>query len=184
MFQPSKLPLLGKLTTIGAAVALATAGVAATAMATTGSTTTGATARTVQAQAASSVRTCAAGDLYASMGAKDFGAGQLYWPVKFTNTSTTACALRGYPGVSVLNTAHQQIGAAAARSGQTYNTVTIQPAHTATAVIHTTNGPIGGACRTTGTYVRVYPPASTHAMLVPAALRVCSNVFTIGPVTG
>ncbi|MFF2508986.1 DUF4232 domain-containing protein [Streptomyces sp. NPDC058067] len=172
MFLPSRIPLFGKLAAIGAVVALATGGVAA-----------GATSGTARAQAASSVRTCTVHDLYGSMGAKGTGAGQLYWPVEFTNTSTTACSLRGYPGVSVLNTAHQQIGGAAGRSGQTYNRVTIQPAHTVGAVLHTTNGPVGGPCRTTGTYVRVYPPASYDALLIPAPFRVCSNVFTVAPVT-
>ena len=172
MFLPSGLPPLGKLATIGMAVALATGGAAA-----------GATAGAAQVQAASSARTCTVNDLYGSMGSKDLGAGQLYWPIKFTNTSTSACALRGFPGVSALSVSHQQIGGAAARSGRSYSTVTIQPGHTVTAVIHTTNGPIGGSCRSTGTYVRVYPPASHQALLIPAALRVCSNVFTVDPVT-
>ncbi|MCX4460055.1 hypothetical protein OG585_45945 [Streptomyces sp. NBC_01340] len=29
-----------------------------------------------------------------------------------------------------------------------------------------------------GTYLRVYPPASYKAVLVPAPLRACSNVFS------
>jgi hypothetical protein len=152
----------------GAAALLAAAGTAWTA---------------VQADASATTRTCTTGDLYLSMGRKDAAAGSLYWPIRFTNTSTSTCVLRGYPGVSVLTTAHHQIGPAAKRSGETYGTVKVAAAHTVTAVVRTANGPIGGPCNPTGTYLRVYPPASHTAVLIPAPLRTCSDLFTVGPVT-
>lgn len=133
-------------------------------------------------QATSSPRTCAVSDLYLSMGRKEGAAGSLYWPVRFTNTSTTRCVLRGYPGVSVLDTAHRQVGPAATRSGRSYSTVTLAPAHSASAVIRTTNGPVGGPCLRTGSYLRIYPPASHTAVLVPADWKICSGVFQVGPV--
>ncbi|MFF4014180.1 DUF4232 domain-containing protein [Streptomyces sp. NPDC001843] len=133
-------------------------------------------------QASSSTRTCTVSDLYLSMGRKEGAAGSLYWPVRFTNTSTTSCALRGYPGVSVLDSAHRQIGPAATHSGSSYSTVTLAPAHSASAVVRTTNGPVGGPCLRTGSYLRVYPPASTKAVLVPAGWKTCSGVFQVGPV--
>ncbi|MFF4733416.1 hypothetical protein ACFY3M_51150 [Streptomyces mirabilis] len=52
-----------------------------------------------------------------------------------------------------------------------------------TAVVRTANGSIGGPCEPTGTDLRVYPPASYKAVLVPAPLRACSNVFSTSPVT-
>ncbi|WP_377268097.1 DUF4232 domain-containing protein [Peterkaempfera sp. SMS 1(5)a] len=144
----------------------------------------GALAGAVPAHAAgAAVRTCSVADLRLSMGRQDVGAGQLHWPIRFTNRSTRTCALRGYPGVSVLDRAHRQIGAAATRNTQSYRTVTLRPGRTAVAVVHTTNGPIGGPCRPTGSSLRVFPPASYRSLLVPAALRVCSQVFSITPVT-
>jgi len=138
----------------------------------------------VQASAATAgTRTCTTNDLYLSMGRQDAAAGSLYWPVRFTNTSTGTCALRGYPGVSVLSTGHHRIGAAASRSGEKYGTVKVAPGQTVTSVVRTTNGPVGGPCNSTGKYLRVYPPASTKAVLVPAPLRVCSGLFTVAPVT-
>ncbi|MER6980920.1 DUF4232 domain-containing protein [Streptomyces carpinensis] len=137
----------------------------------------------VRADAAGTVRTCTTGDLYPSMGRKDAAAGSLYWPVQMTNTSTSTCALRGYPGVSVLNTSHGQIGPAASRTGEKYGTIKVAPGRTVTAVVRTANGPVGGPCNPTGTYLRIYPPASTKAILVPASLRTCSGLFTVGPVT-
>ncbi|WP_306192090.1 MULTISPECIES: DUF4232 domain-containing protein [unclassified Streptomyces] len=157
-----------RMAVCGAAAVLATGGV-----------TWGA----VQADASTGPRTCATGDLYLSMGRKEAAAGSLYWPVRMTNTSTSTCALRGYPGVSVLNTSHRQIGAAASRTGAKYGRVDVAPGRTVTAVVRTANGPVGGPCNPTGTYLRIYPPASYEAVLVPAALRTCSGVFSVGPVT-
>ncbi|MGW1914908.1 DUF4232 domain-containing protein [Streptomyces sp. NPDC002076] len=134
------------------------------------------------ARTSATVRTCAVSDLYLSMGRKEGAAGSLYWPIRFTNTSTTSCALRGYPGVSVLDTAHHRIGPAATRSGRSYGTVTLAPAHSASAIARTTNGPVGGPCLRTGTYLRVYPPASHTATLVPATWTTCSGIFQVGPV--
>ncbi|MFF4648625.1 DUF4232 domain-containing protein [Streptomyces sp. NPDC001380] len=136
------------------------------------------------AQAApAAVPTCTTGSLHLSMGRQDPGAGQLYQPIRFTNTGTRSCALRGYPGVSVLDAARRPIGALATRSGAGYGTVTVRPGRTVTAVLHTTNGPIGGPCRPTGSYLRVYPPGSYRSVLVPTRYRVCSGVFQVSPVT-
>ncbi|GAB1335495.1 hypothetical protein ACE1SV_20850 [Streptomyces sp. E-15] len=160
----------------GPAAVLAAAVVGATATSAAWSATPAA-ARTPAA-----IRTCAVSDLYLSMGTKEGAAGSLYWPVRFTNTSTTDCALRGYPGVSVLDGGHHRIGAAATRSGRSYTSVTLAPAHSASAVLRTTNGPVGGPCLRTGSYLRVYPPASRTAALVPAPWKTCSNTFQVGPV--
>jgi Protein of unknown function (DUF4232) len=141
-----------------------------------------ASATTPAQPVASSLRTCTVGHLHLSMGRAEGAAGSLYRPIRFTNTGTTSCALRGYPGVSVLDSAHRQIGPAATRSGRSYGTVALAPAHSASAIIRTTNGPVGGACRSTGSYLRVYPPASYKAVLVPTKWKVCSHVFQVGPV--
>ncbi|MFI1735116.1 DUF4232 domain-containing protein [Streptomyces acidicola] len=148
----------------------------------TGGAAAGAAWATTPASTSAGPRTCTVSDLYVSMGRKEGAAGSLYWPIRFTNTSTTSCTLRGYPGVSVLDTTHHQIGAAATRNGGGVSTVTLTPTHSVSAVIRTTNGPIGGPCQATGSYLRVYPPASRTAVLVPAAWKVCSNTFQVAPV--
>ncbi|MFH9398680.1 DUF4232 domain-containing protein [Streptomyces sp. NPDC017638] len=160
----------------GPVTALAAALLGVTAAGAAWSATPGA-ARTTAA-----IRTCAVSDLYLSMGGKEGAAGSLYWPVRFTNTSTTTCALRGYPGVSVLDGAHHRIGPAAGHSGRSFGTTALSPGRSATAVLRTTNGPVGGPCERTGTYLRVYPPASRTATLVPAPWKTCSGVFQTGPV--
>lgn len=137
----------------------------------------------VPADASTGARTCTTGDLHLSMGRKEAAAGSLYWPVQMTNASAGRCVLRGYPGVSVLSASHRQTGAAASRTGEKYGTVGVAPGRTVTAVVRTANGPVGGPCNPAGTYLRIYPPASHKAVLVPASLRACSGVFTVGPVT-
>ncbi|MFF4560557.1 DUF4232 domain-containing protein [Streptomyces sp. NPDC001435] len=164
----SRRGLTAALTAVAAA--LATAGVAGSATATT------------TAQASAGPRTCAVKDLYLSMGRAEGAAGSLYQPIRFTNTSTSKCALRGYPGVSVLDTAHRQIGPAATRSGSPYGTVTLAPGHSASAIVRTTNGPIGGPCLRTGTYLRIYPPGSYTSTLVPTRWTTCSHLFQVGPI--
>ncbi|MFR9798396.1 DUF4232 domain-containing protein [Streptomyces sp. MS06] len=134
------------------------------------------------ADPSSGTPTCTVGDLYVSLGGKQAAAGSLYQTLRFTNTATHDCALRGYPGVSVLDTAHRQIGPAADRSGRSYSTVVLRPAESASAVVRTANGPVGGACERTGSYLRVYPPASRTAVLVPASFKACSGIFDVGPV--
>ncbi|MBV2357520.1 DUF4232 domain-containing protein [Streptomyces sp. J2-1] len=126
--------------------------------------------------------TCSASNLRVSLGRAEGAAGSLYETVRFTNTSKSSCALRGYPGVSVLDSAHHQIGKAATRSGRSYGTVTLKPGHSATSVLRTTNGPIGGACDKPGSYLRFYPPASTSSITVPAKWKTCSHTFQVGPV--
>ncbi|MEV0179187.1 DUF4232 domain-containing protein [Streptomyces sp. NPDC050625] len=166
----SRRGLTAALTAVAAA--LATAGVAGSATATT----------TTTAQASAGPRTCAVKDLYLSLDRAGAAAGSIYQPIRFTNTSTSKCALRGYPGVSVLDTAHRQIGPAATRSGSHYGTVTLTPGHSASAIVRTTNGPIGGPCLRTGTYLRIYPPGSYTSTLVPAHWTTCSHLFQVGPI--
>ncbi|WP_431677819.1 DUF4232 domain-containing protein [Kitasatospora sp. KL5] len=141
----------------------------------------GAVAAAESVQAASTTPTCQAGDLYLAVGSPQGAAGSFLYPVVFTNTATHSCALRGYPGVSVLTVGHAMIGAPAARNGVPVSTVVLAPAGTATATIRTNDPGVVPSCRTTSTYLGVYPPASTQQKLVPFHLRVC-GVFEVSPV--
>lgn len=136
-----------------------------------------------QVDAAPRLRTCTVRDLRLSMGRREVGAGRLFWPIRFTNRSQHTCALRGYPGVRVLDRAHRQIGSPALWSPQHVRLVTLRPGQTATSIIHTTNGPVAGSCLPRSVFLQVYPPASASAVPVRASLRVCSHVFEVGPVT-
>ncbi|MET9692559.1 DUF4232 domain-containing protein [Streptomyces sp. NPDC006514] len=133
-----------------------------------------------QASALPRAPACHVADLHLAIGEPDGAAGSLYYPILFTNTSTHTCALRGYPGVSVVNVRHQQIGTSATRTGAAVNTVSVQPGESATATFRT-NSPGVTDCRPPSTYVKVYPPNSYQAVQIPYHLRVC-GVFEISPV--
>jgi Protein of unknown function (DUF4232) len=124
---------------------------------------------------------CELSDLYVSVGPPQGAAGSFLYPIVFTNTSTGLCRLRGYPGVSVLDVAHHQIGAPAARNGSPATTVTLAPDAAAAALVRTNDPGVAPTCRPVAAYLRVYPPDSFAAVLVPYQFRVC-GAFDVNPV--
>lgn len=135
------------------------------------------------APAQAGVRTpiCHVADLHLSIGQVTGGAGSLFYPIRFTNISHHSCALRGYPGVSLLNRHHHQIGAPATRNPHPVSTVFVHPHHSAFATIRTNNPSVVPTCRPTSTFIRVYPPASFRSVLIPFHLKAC-GVFQVNPV--
>ncbi|MFK0046867.1 DUF4232 domain-containing protein [Streptomyces sp. NPDC090741] len=143
--------------------------------------TTGASVGATQASAVPKTPTCRVADLDLAVGEPDGAAGSLYYPILFTNTTTHTCALRGYPGVSVVDARHRQIGTSAIRTGESYGTVSVVPSETVSAVLRTNSRGVAPSCRPTSTYVKVYPPNSGVAEQIPYHLRVCGQ-FEISPV--
>ncbi|MCX3063171.1 DUF4232 domain-containing protein [Streptomyces beihaiensis] len=176
MFHISK-----RAAALGAAAALAaTTAFAVSADAAGSAPRTPGAPRTAKA-AATTVPTCHVDDLYLSMGKPQGAAGSFLYPIRFTNTSTHTCDLRGYPGVSAVNVGHGQIGSPATRNAHSVSTVAVRPDHTVYATIRTNDPDVVSSCRPTSTYVRVYPPASYQSVLIPYHLRVC-GAFEINPV--
>lgn len=127
---------------------------------------------------------CAALALSAELGQTNAGAGQVYQPLVLRNTGTAACELRGFPGVSVLDSAGTQIGLPATRDGAEGAAVTIQPGGAASATLHTANGPIGGPCEPTSATMKVFPPGSTEAITFAASYTVCGGFSVTTLVAG
>jgi Protein of unknown function (DUF4232) len=121
------------------------------------------------------------------------GAGSSYYPLNFTNTSTTTCAMYGYPGVSfaaAATTAGKQIGVAANRATAfTKVTVSLAPGATAHAwlkVAVAQNYPAASCQPVTARWLRVYPPGETVAGYVGHSVSACESssapLLTILPV--
>jgi len=114
------------------------------------------------------------------------GAGNSYYPLNFTNTAGSACAMYGSPGVSFAaspTAAGQQIGAAALRSDAFANTaVRLAPGQTAHAwlkVAVAANFP-SSACRpVTAHWLRIYPPGETVAGYVSHTFSACSSASAV-----
>jgi Protein of unknown function (DUF4232) len=118
-------------------------------------------------------------------------AGSLYQNIDFTNVGTTACALYGYPGVSLgTGMPFNQVGAAASRSTTASPAVvTLSPGQTANALLRVTqalNYPQAKCAPAKTTYLQIYPPNQTTAIYLAYAATGCTstsvNLLMIGVV--
>ncbi|MGW5349587.1 DUF4232 domain-containing protein [Streptomyces sp. NPDC004031] len=127
---------------------------------------------------------CTVTDLKMTLGRGDPGAGNIYYPLDFTNTTGHACVLNGFPGVSLLRGDGSVIGKPATRQTVKAAAVRIAPGQTVEADLHTLNqGVRDGGCWRTPTLIMVYPPGSTQSMtLATKNPVVCGDTFDVGPV--
>lgn len=142
-----------------------------------------ATTKAAPSQAAAAAR-CTVTGLKMTLGRGDPGAGSIYYPLDFTNTTTHACTLDGFPGVSLLRGDGSVIGKPAGRQGAKAAAVRIAPGQTVEADLHTLNQGIkGDSCWRKPTLIMVYPPGSTESMtLATSNPVVCGDTFDVGPV--
>ncbi|HEY2239208.1 MAG TPA: DUF4232 domain-containing protein [Streptosporangiaceae bacterium] len=152
-----------------------------------------AVAPTSKSTGASGLAACDTANLSVSLKANTGGgaAGSTYIPLEFTNTSGSACALYGYPGVSFVTGQNgSQIGAPAKRSGSFANvTVTVASHATAHAwlqVAEAGNYPASSCHAVSAHFLKVYPPGNTAPAYVSYSDQTCSSAkvatMTIDPV--
>jgi len=114
-------------------------------------------------------------------------AGSVYRTVVLTNASDQDCTVAGYPGVSFVDGAGNQIGAAADRDGAASVPVLLAPGASATATLRQTNAQNYGAdCGLTpASGLRVYPPGATDSLVLPQEIAACSAasivLMTVSP---
>lgn len=125
--------------------------------------------------------------------AADAAAGSTYYPLDFTNTSSAACAMIGYPGVSFVtaaNGAGQQIGAAAQRNPG-FSTTAVRlaaggQAHAWLQVAEAANYPASTCRPATARGLRIYPPNETAAGYISQDFAACAGesapLLTVMPV--
>jgi hypothetical protein len=118
-------------------------------------------------------------------------AGSTYYDLEFTNLSAHTCSIVGYPGVSALNFAGQQLGNAAGHDGEHASALItlasgaaqtglegFQTGNTATVVLQITdtgNYPPSTCGRVAAAGLRVYPPDQTASKVVPFPFVACSH---------
>ncbi|MEV0374687.1 DUF4232 domain-containing protein [Streptomyces sp. NPDC050636] len=124
---------------------------------------------------------CTAANMSLRLGREDIGAGNIRYPLVFTNKGKTACTLRGFPGVSLIQRDGSTVGKPATREGAAGGSVRLQPGKSAHAVLHTVNdGMSDTPCWAASQLVYVYPPGSKDAMTTGSrGLRVCGGRFTV-----
>ncbi len=136
------------------------------------------------AAAAASAPGCASTGLVVWLDTQGNGAaGSVYYKLQFTNLSSHACTLRGYPGVSAVDLSGHQLGSAASRdNARKPRLVTLAHGATATAVLRIVeagNFPSATCHQVTAAGLRVYPPNRATSKVIPFPFAACSRT---GPV--
>ncbi|GAB7029396.1 DUF4232 domain-containing protein [Streptomyces sp. NPDC021749] len=133
------------------------------------------------ASAMTSSDRCTAANMSLRLGASDIGAGNIHYPLVFTNKGKKACTLRGFPGVSLIQRDGSPVGKPATRSGGPGGVVRLQPGQSAHAVLHTVNEGVSDTpCWSRSQIVFVYPPGSKDSMTTGSrGLRVCGGRFDV-----
>jgi len=112
-------------------------------------------------------------------------AGSTYYPIDFTNTSSSPCGLYGYPGLSFVtagNSDGRQIGAAA-QHNPGFGKVAVRlaaggMAHAWLQVTEAGNYPASACQPVTAHWLRVFAPGETQALYVNHAFDACSSAST------
>ncbi|MFD7655799.1 DUF4232 domain-containing protein [Actinosynnema sp. NPDC059797] len=133
---------------------------------------TGGIAAAQPAGAGVGAATCRSADLDVRFGHVGGAAGTTYREVVLTNRGPATCVLRGYPGVSYVDAAGRQVGAAAVRVGERGPLLTLP--HGAAAVSDVGFAAVDNfdpdACLKTPVWgIRVYPPDETEPLHLPLA---------------
>ena len=136
---------------------------------------------------------CLTSNLRLAVGRSDGAAGTNYYPLDFTNTSSAACTMYGYPGVSFVATPGGSIiGAPAGRrtiGGTGPALITLQPGATAHATLAISDVLVGDQCRSHQVSVRTiqaFPPDQYTALSAPFTGTGCADkslvVMWVSPV--
>ncbi|MDO0938705.1 DUF4232 domain-containing protein [Streptomyces sp. DG2A-72] len=110
-----------------------------------------------QTRPATSTR-CHTSELRASVGRVNPGAGQRNYPIVLTNTSSSTCTVRGYPGAAFVDASGKQLGPDPKRSDGSPTTVTLTPGSSAWAGLSYSSPEISGARTATPDSLLVTPP--------------------------
>jgi hypothetical protein len=132
------------------------------------------------------IAACSAADLgvWVAVDQGNGTAGSTYFPLQFTNLSRHYCSLRGFPGVSAINSNGRQLGSPASWSHVTpVRTVILAPGATAHTLLQYGDVQVetapGCGRATTAFELRIYPPGQRSATHAAFDLPVCSHA---GPI--
>jgi Domain of unknown function (DUF4232) len=133
------------------------------------------------ATSASSVTSqCTTTDLRLAVGQSNGAAGTVYYPLDFTNASSSACTMFGYPGVAFVSSpGGKQVGAPAGRESNTVPAlVTLEPGATAHATLAVSDVLISNNClghQVQVKWVQVYPPDQYSALFAQLSRQGCAD---------
>jgi hypothetical protein len=106
-------------------------------------------------------------------------AGSIFYRLQFTNLTGVKCTLRGFPGVSAVDTRGRQLGSAATRDTTTRTrTITLSNGVTVRAtlrIVQAGNFPRSSCRPVTAAGLRVFAPNQTRAQFIPFPFSACSR---------
>jgi len=132
---------------------------------------------------------CATAALKLAVGQANGAAGTIFYPLDFTNTSSSACTMYGYPGVAFVSSpGGSVIGAPAKRrTPPAPALVTLAPGATAHATLAVSDVLIGNNCvdKVQVKWVQVYPPDQFSALFAHLSRPGCADksLVTMGVTT-
>jgi hypothetical protein len=119
---------------------------------------------------------CSAGRLRIRLGRVDAGAGNRYASLVFTNRSRSACTLKGYPGMVMIDGNGDALRTRVRRTAGSTPTVTLRPGRSAGATLHWTVVESGDESCPGAARLLVIPPGEwTYASIPFPADRVCGG---------
>lgn len=122
-----------------------------------------------------SLATCLTSQLRLTPGSTNGAAGSLYTSFTLTNTKRTPCAMRGFPGVSLLDAVGVLVGRPATRDGSVGPSVRLGAGQRAQFTVR-----VGTATRTgcnaprPSSQIEVYPPGQVAPLRIPFATGSCA----------
>jgi hypothetical protein len=130
-------------------------------------------------QPAGGPATCRVDQLDTSLSDGNGAAGSTYFTIDFTNRSTSACVLDGFPGVSYVSRPDSDpIGSPAQRDGDSFGPVTLHPGDTAFAQLRAANVenyPAATCTPMPASGIRVYPPNSRDSVYLAHSTTACAS---------
>ena len=133
---------------------------------------------------------CSTSALKVSLGPANGTAGTMFYPLNFVNTGKLGCTLRGFPGVSAVTGSGKQIGSPASQISSSYQTVTLLPGKSASAVVgivETGNFSPSQCAPVKAAGLKVFPPGQSKALTIKKSFSTCSSTtvisLTITPVS-
>jgi hypothetical protein len=114
------------------------------------------------------------------VGTGNGAAGTIYYPLEFTNTSSSACTIFGYPGVAFVSSpGGSLVGAPAGRvSGNPPSLVTVEPGASAQATLAVSDVLISNNCmgyQVQVNWLQVYPPGQYTPLFGPLSRQGCAD---------
>lgn len=116
---------------------------------------------------------CATSQLDVSYDQGQGAAGTEFSGITFRNRSLTTCTLQGYPGVSLLDKNHKQIGEPATRVRGSSPVVALAPGQAGTATFTVTPAACSDGLPQQSAYLRVFPPNQRADVVISAQAYAC-----------